>query len=545
VIVSLTDAIELVRIDVPAEAERLLAYGKNANAVASAANLFAFRWRKPSLTLAYVQADEDRIVAALKEWLLSFETPVHDASIVISSTDPLVYEPRPEQAGLSFRYNDAVTEVARSWSRIESRVIPLAPITVAPKVRMRDVQELLPRLPALFGQGDITLTYTDQATRRSYKWPVSANQLSGWLNVQAENGIPAFGLQTEAVVQYIAATVAPAVEREPRDAKFAVSTTTGNVAEFQGSRQGVAIDISGTYQSLNNVMRAWTWGDPNATSTIALRTREVLPNVTTGEANNLGITELLGTGISKYAGSPANRVKNIRNAVKKLNGVLIKPDEEFSALKYTEPFTLDGGYLPELVIKGDSIKPEIGGGLCQIGTTLFRMAMNSGMPITERRNHSLVVSYYNDLENGLPGTDATIYDSLPDFKFKNDTGNYVLIQTEMDEKDGYLFFSLWGKSDGRRGSYTKPEVKKWLGHGPTKIVETTTLAPGEKKCQHAYRGAETSFTYTRTLPDGSKVDEVFESYYRPLPEICLVGEEAVSESAEEAESDAETTTAIE
>ncbi len=289
------------------------------------------------------------------------------------------------------------------------------------------------------------------------------------------------------------------------------------------------LDAAITYGALNDIIDKRTRLDDTVTNTISIAVQLIEPNVTTGEANGFGITEMLGTGISKYAGSPANRIKNIRNAVKKLNGILIKPDEEFSALKYTEPFTLDGGYLPELVIKGDRITPEIGGGLCQIGTTLFRMAMMSGMPITERRNHSLVVSYYNDLENNLPGTDATIYDPAPDFKFKNDTGSYVLIQTEMDEKDGFLYFSLWGKSDGRKGSYTKPEVKKWIGYGPTKIVETTKLAVEEKKCQHAYRGAETSFTYTRDLPDGSKEIKLFESYYRPLPEICLVGVEFTDE----------------
>jgi len=163
-----------------------------------------------------------------------------------------------------------------------------------------------------------------------------------------------------------------------------------------------------------------------------------------------------------------------------------------------------------------------------VGTTLFRMAMNSGMEITERRNHSLVVSYYNDPANGLPGTDATIYDPSPDFRFKNDTNNYILIQTAMNEKTGELKFTIWGTRDGRKGSYTKPVVHKWIPAGAPRITETTSLAPGEKTCQSAFRGAQASFTYTRVMPDGTKQDKVFESYYRPLPQICLVGVEKVS-----------------
>ena len=77
--------------------------------------------------------------------------------------------------------------------------------------------------------------------------------------------------------------------------------------------------------------------------------------------------------------------------------------------------------MPESVIKGNELKDEVGGGMCQIGTTLFRMAMNSGMQITQRANHSLVVSYYADPVNGNPGTDATLYEPILDLKFELDS----------------------------------------------------------------------------------------------------------------------------
>ena len=80
--------------------------------------------------------------------------------------------------------------------------------------------------------------------------------------------------------------------------------------------------------------------------------------------------------------------------------------------------------------------------------------MNSGMPIVERRSHSLAVSYYFDPENGNPRTDATIYEPSPDFKFLNDTGYYILIATDVNTINGQLTFTLWGTSDGRQGSYS-------------------------------------------------------------------------------------------
>ena len=142
------------------------------------------------------------------------------------------------------------------------------------------------------------------------------------------------------------------------------------------------------------------WGQADQTIELAVTT--TAPSVDVGDVNDLGINEILGVGTSNFSGSPTNRIKNIKNGARLLNGTLIKPGETFSLLNTLKPFTTDNGYLPELVIKGDKIQPELGGGLCQIGTTIFRAAMNSGMPIVERRSHSLAVSYYFDPENGNP-----------------------------------------------------------------------------------------------------------------------------------------------
>jgi vancomycin resistance protein YoaR len=247
------------------------------------------------------------------------------------------------------------------------------------------------------------------------------------------------------------------------------------------------------------------------------------PAVPTGSANDLGIREVLGVGYSSFAGSPSNRRANIRHGADKLNGLLIAPGETLSLLENLRPFTIADGYLPELVIKGDKIIPEIGGGLCQIGTTTFRAAMNSGLEIAERRNHSLVVSYYNDPSNGQPGTDATIYDPSPDLKILNDTANYIMLVTTVDSATSELFFTFWGTSDGRAGSYTPPVVLSWTGYGATQETETTTLAPGVRQCQSPHPGATTTFDYNIVMPDGSVKTREFYSSYRSLPTICLVG----------------------
>jgi len=155
--------------------------------------------------------------------------------------------------------------------------------------------------------------------------------------------------------------------------------------------------------------------------------------------------------------------------------------------------------------------------------------MNSGLPITARQNHSLVINYYKDPSNGNPGTDATIYDPSPDLKFINDTGNYILFQAEIDESNTTLNFTFWGASDGREGFYDPPTLIRWLPVGEEQTIETTELEPGTKKCQEAHVGADATVTYTVKKTDGTESKTVFDSHYRALPKICLVGVEKMEE----------------
>jgi vancomycin resistance protein YoaR len=325
------------------------------------------------------------------------------------------------------------------------------------------------------------------------------------------------------LLAYLEDVIAPDVEVAAKDARFTMQN--GRVNEFQAAESGVGIATTTMVMRIEEAIRLRNNINTDVTSTVQLAVEIVEPTISTEDVNDLGITELLGVGISDFSGSPSNRIANIRNAVNKLNGIIVAPGEEFSTIEHTKPYTIAGGYLPEKVIKGDSITPEIGGGLCQIGTTLFRMAMNSGLDITERRNHSLVVAYYNDLENGLPGTDATLYDPAPDFKFKNDTAHHVLIEATMDVSTGLLKFYLWGTSDGREARYTSPTVLEWYNPGEARYIETTDLPPGETQCQSAFRGAYTTFTYTRQLPGAETEEIAYTSRYRALPKICLIGVE--------------------
>jgi hypothetical protein len=159
--------------------------------------------------------------------------------------------------------------------------------------------------------------------------------------------------------------------------------------------------------------------------------------------------------------------------------------------------------------------------------------LESGLKITERRNHSYRVSYYEPA-----GTDATIYSPKPDFRFLNDTPAHVMIQYRIEGSD--LYFDFWGTDDGRQASTTYPVIYNIKSPPPTKYVETEDLEPGKVKCtESAHNGADAYFDYTVTYPEGSEAETEsrerrFYSRYIPWQEVCLIGkEEEVATSTEE------------
>lgn len=528
-VVSGEEVVELVRTDVETGVENIMRFGKSGRWWRVGLEAIKSRLTPRSVSLAGVSVDIQRLLGVLAEKLAVYETQPADASIVISSLEPMKYKITPAVAGRLYDLSGVSEKITYFWSRLEPVKIAIKLRPRTPVITEADIQAVVDKLVQVFLADEIKLTYTNPYTAAEYKWIIGADKLKDWLEAQrTPNNEIVFGLKKDSVLAFLAEKVSSTVVEEYVDAKFKMDEN-GKVVEFQGSRQGAKLDVEKTYQMINGVVWERTLSSGEAPATLALQVEVVEPNIKTADVNNLGIGEVLGVGVSDYSRSPINRIRNMANAVKKLNGVLIKPGEEFSTLKYTAPFTYAGGYWPELVIKGDEVKPEIGGGLCQIGTTLFRMAMNSGMKITNRRNHSLVVFHYNDPVNGNPGTDATVYDPAPDFSFLNDTNNYVLIQTYMDTKKQELVFTLWGTKDGRQASYSHPIVHRWYSPGEPKEIETDKLKPGEKTCQNAYVGADASFVYTRIMPDGQEEKITYTSHYRPLPKICLIGVEVPPE----------------
>lgn len=402
------------------------------------------------------------------------------------------------------------TTLSDALETLSMEPIDLVKTERKPLVSEEIAKNEIPVVRAILNAAPYHLAYKQEdGTEASWKLP--ANTLATLLVPTPDGTV---SMNKEAFNAFLE-PITKAVNVPAQNARFEIKSS--RAVKFAESKEGLRIDTEKLFQ---DTLTQITQG---STSPIQITMVVEKPTIQTADVNNIGINELLGYGTSSYKNSPSNRKKNIQNGVNLLNGLLIAPGETFSLLAALRPFTIDNGYLRELVIKGNKIEPDVGGGLCQIGTTTFRAVMHAGLPIVSRQNHSLVVSYYNDPANNNPGTDATIFEPAPDFSFKNNTDHYILFQTENVTTKSELRFSLWGTSDGRKGSYTPPVVSRWIPYGEKVVQTTTTLKPGEEKCQEAHKGADASFTYTIQNPDGTKTDKLFTSHYRPLPRICLVG----------------------
>ncbi|MFC1687695.1 VanW family protein [Patescibacteria group bacterium] len=472
--------------------------------------------------------DDEVLAAVLEKELGQYETPAQNAQII--STDG-VLSLAAEEKGLAFNYEIIVSDLVSQLALLTapSRKVQLE--KDEPDIQLVEVQDMLPQAEDIVESSPYLLAYED------YLWAVEKEDVRSWLtfyhreagaqNDSEESSVLgtfdeiAIGLSADDLEIYLE-DMAQIINVDAREAKFEMQN--GRVTEFQASRNGLALNIDASIIALNEAI-AEGLEDP-----AQLVVEESTPEVSTADVNSLGITELVGFGKTDFSGSPKNRRHNISLAAEKLNGTLIAPGETFSLVKALSPIDKANGYLAELVIKGNRTIPEVGGGLCQIGTTNFRVVLDAGLPIVERRNHSYRVSYYEP----PVGMDATIYDPKPDFRFTNDYASHLLLMSYVDGNE--LIFELYGTKDGRTATSTKPRLYNVVKPGPTKIIETTDLAPGQRKCiEHAHNGADADFTYTVEYADGRVETEVFQSHYKAWPEVCLVGVAEVSEDTEETE----------
>ncbi len=359
----------------------------------------------------------------------------------------------PEQAGESID-NEAIapliiTELNKDEIRIEIPLKKELPAITSSswEAQKSDLESFLIKHEIFFNDTTITIPPEEIVT---------------WITIDPTTR--KLGISQDTIKEYLE-SVQKTLTSQPIDAKLRFDPATQQIKIVQEGKEGTQLMLEESSRRIRDDILA---GVAKTELFVAITS----PLIDESQFDVLGLKTLLGKGESNFRGSSKSRIKNINVAADKISSTLIKPGEEFSFVNTLGKVDARSGYLPELVIKGKKTIPEYGGGICQVSTTLFRAALNAGLPITARQNHSYIVNYY-----GKPGLDATIYIPKPDFKFKNDTNNYILLQHYI--VGTVLYYEIYGTSNGKTAKTIDPVILESSPDGSMKTVAYREIYEGE------------------------------------------------------------------
>lgn len=458
---------------------------------------------------------EEAVSSLLARELRSFLIKPEPAQFVMEEGKIII---KPEKIGEEPDHQQILRAVREALAIMATTTLEFNAKPAIPKIKKEDLEPYLK-----FAQ-ELGKSVTGVFSYNSRRWYVSGNTLASWLTLKGDG---ALGVSPDKLRAFLIKNITPIVDDPPRNSRFEIRN--GKLVETVPGKSGNVVDIKGTEGEIDEILgrvkqslglasllAVATFDPKTGIIQIPLEIVKEEPRVTQATIDQYDIRELAGTARTGFAGSSADRRHNIKTGVSKLNGVLLAPGEEFSAVEAIGYTTEEEGFVKEYVIKENRSVKELGGGLCQIATTLFRLALDAGLPITERQNHRYVVSYYG------PGLDATIYGPKPDLRFVNDTENYLLLQGRIDGND--LVFEFYGQKDGRVASVSDIILTDPIPAPDTKYITGPDLPLGEVQCSETPRGGITAeATYKIEYPNGEIKEQVFQSVYQPWQKICLIG----------------------
>lgn len=461
--------------------------------------------RKPVNLKIDFKINEAKIDEQLANLAQKFDTEIIESRLEVKGSK---VEFVPGKAGQKFDRQTLKNQIFQNFSEIKA-----APITAKISLIQPEIpEEIGPKVAATaakFIGKKIILTSNEESLE--VKDSEIVNLVSPSVNNDSFNLAP----NREKVANFVK-NLESSLNQEPVDAKFQFDGK--KAIEFRPSVDGVKLDDQKTIQL---IFEAITALENSPQANINLPISVTTAKVKTSDVNSLGIKELIGRGVSNFAGSAAERIHNIKLATSRINGTLIKPGEAFSFNTTIGEISTATGYTSAYIIsKGRTILGE-GGGVCQVSTTAFRAVANSGLEIVKRVAHAYRVRYYEQAGHPV-GLDATIFVPTVDLRFRNDTANYILIQAYT--KGPNLYFDFYGTSDGRTVQISKPVVTN-VRPAPEPLYEPDPSLPAGVTKQIDFSAVGTTVEVKRFVKKDGQVlhSDVFKSDYRPWQAIFKVG----------------------
>jgi vancomycin resistance protein YoaR len=293
------------------------------------------------------------------------------------------------------------------------------------------------------------------------------------------------------------------------DPKNATWSTDGNTASVIPSVAGRQLDREKTAEVLTGITRSTS----NRRGEVAVT--EVKPDRTTEAAEAMGIKTALASFTTEFGGSE-NRRDNVQLAAQIIHNTLVAPGEQFSFNDVVGRRTSERGFkTAPVIIEGGRLEDDLGGGICQVSTTLFNAAFFAGLDITERWNHSRYISSYP------AGRDATVSWPAPNLRFRNDTPGWILVRASASRSS--VTFVIYGTSQGRKVTYTTSEFYN-IRLAKEKREQTGAIFVGETRVKDGGQDGK-DIKVVRTVTQNGEVihKDVFVSTYPMFPRVVEEG----------------------
>ncbi|HXF86432.1 MAG TPA: VanW family protein [Anaerolineales bacterium] len=464
--------------------------------------------------------DERVAFQYLSQIALQVNQPVVEARLALEGTNVIA---QPGQVGRELKIEATLIYLAAQLQTFKDGEVPLV------------VQEIQPQILDVSAQAEVarrilsqplTLVVPPSVENAPGPFVYDVQVLANLLGVQRVQN----GNQTEVQVtlnpnglREMLETVKMRTDRPPADARFIFNDETRQLELLEPSRTGLVVDVDASIQAITDALL-------RGEHTVELVVTTVQPRVpSTATAAELGITQLLWQETSYFYGSSPERIQNIQTAAARFHGVLVAPGETFSMGATMGDVSLESGFAEALIIYGGRTIKGVGGGVCQVSTTLFRTVFFSGFPIVERYSHAYRVSYYEMTASGaldprLAGLDATVYFPLVDFKFKNDSPYWILMETYVNVNARTLTWKFYSTSDGRSVTWDTTGPTNLVPAPPPLFEENPDLGKNEmKQVDWAANGADVTVTRTVWKNGAVLFQDQIVTHYEPWRAVCQYG----------------------
>jgi vancomycin resistance protein YoaR len=490
-----------VRVSIQKSVDKAYAIGREGGLIQQIRQRFSC-WLKTRKSVLIYSVDSKLISDYINQIAADIDRDPVDAGISLAGGDAKI---TPSQIGISLDKPQMFSMVKTKLVASRQRII-VAPVTIIPvditeddaKDAFKDTKRMM-RYP-------LTLNYKESIWQFDSK---QIGELIRFKKIAKTKAKTTLKLQAELDPDKVKDGIGRLTEDlnvEPQNAEFQVDGASVNIVP---SKNGIKVDTDSALEKLNKEIFA----DPPRQ--IVLSTKVVEPERTTEEAQAMGIKERVSSFTTTFSSGNPPRVNNIRLLSQALDGVIVAPGKVFSFNDATGPRTAEKGYQEAPTIVQGELVPSIGGGICQVATTLFNTIFLGGYPVTSRQNHSFYISHYPD------GRDATVSWGGPDLKFKNDTEAYLLIKTWPSSSS--ITVAIYSTDYDTVVSYKATEFSNYKAF-PIKKVDDPSLPKEQEVIETA--GIEgRDITVYRTVKRGGNVlrEDKFFSRYKPKAQVVRIG----------------------